>query len=530
MIEQRQSFLRVDPRVRRGACVALLAVLAGDLAFNRAFAQLGYPPFYVGEIALACCLLCALEWLRPLVREPLKSSWAFRFIAGFLIYGLLRGALAVGGFGFLALRDSVVAGYALLAFLAPAVLCSRAPSAERDAVEDMPSLLARMLLPATLAAGVWAASVQFHWFGSAGSETKVDFLTLASATGAWVWFVAALKARERGVVFILAALALALAFALLVRSLPTRTVWLALVPVAFTFFLAFAYKPQRRGIMLAIAAAVLTIGTVLTWIRAGPVFQKFSAENGLNQNLAFSLDEIEAKLKAEPEKYERLVLDTVIANDDKTMRERMNALLNPNAEFESAEGRLGAHAVKWRAIFWMRCVNYTIANAPVFGVGFGRNLTNLLRNTPAWPMYVDSIRVDPPNRSPHSAHVGIFARLGLLGLALWVALVATVFWSGLRACWRHGEIAADGGDDVHRRQFWDTVAILGVWVLFLWTMSFGVILEGPFGGFWFWTLSGVLAWCGMKTGIHAGDTKAVRIERKVVVRPEGTPDISRGRA
>jgi len=511
MIEQRQSLFRVHPRVRHAAGIALLVVLAGDLAFNRLFAQLGFPPFYVGEMALVCCAFCVLEWLRPSVLAPLQRSWTFRLIAAFLVYGLLRGALAAGSFGFLALRDSVVAGYALLAFLAPAVLCASAPSSDNADVQEMPSLLTRMLLPASLAAGFWAASIQFNWFENAGAETKVDFLTLAAAVGAWVWLMAALKTApwrgasggaadgSRGIAFV-AAIALAGALALLVRALPTRTVWLSIVPVGFTFVLAFAHSRQRRKWMLPLAGIVLATGMVLALMRAGPAFSKFSAENQLNANLAFSLDEVEARLKAEPEKHEVLVLNTAIANDDKAVRDRMRSLFDPNAGFDSAEGKLGAHAVKWRAIFWMRCVDYTLANAPVFGVGFGRNLTNLLRNTPAWPMYVDSIRVDPPNRSPHSAHVGIFTRLGLVGFGLWIGILALVFWNGLHACWMQRQRALESGDAASQRRFWDTLTILGVWVMLVWAMSFGVILEGPFGGFWFWTLSGVLAWGGTMTG------------------------------
>lgn len=521
MIEQRQSLLRVHPRLRQAVYVALCVVLAGYLAFNKPFAQLGYPPLYVGEMILACCVLCALEWASPAVFQPLRRSWTFRLIAVFLIYGLLRGALAYFSHGFLALRDSVVAAYALLAFAAPAVLCRSAPEPENDAVFDMPAALVRMLLPATLAAGFWAACVQFNWFHSAGSETKVDFLTLATATGAWVWTLAALRtcpghrdaARLEGDsgIACVAAVGLALALALLVRALPTRTVWLSIVPLAFVFGAAFAYTPRRRSVLFAVGALALSAVAVLMLTRAGPLFGKFSAEFGLNENLNFSLDEIEAQLKNSPEKYEKLVLSTVIRNDEKTARERLGSLLDPDADFASAEGRLGGHAVKWRAIFWMRCANYTLANAPLFGVGFGRNLTNLLRSTSAWPMYVDSIRVDPPNRSPHSAHVGIFARLGLVGLALWLAVLGAVFWNGLRACWHHGALAAQSGGGVHRRRFWDTLTILGMWVLVVWTMSFGVILEGPFGGFWFWILSGVLAWNG-----YAAGTKPLASEARAV--------------
>jgi hypothetical protein len=35
--------------------------------------------------------------------------------------------------------------------------------------------------------------------------------------------------------------------------------------------------------------------------------------------------------------------------------------------------------------------------------------------------------------------------------------------------------------------------LLGVWLIWLCAMSFGVVLEGPMGGMWFWALTGVLA-------------------------------------
>jgi hypothetical protein len=145
-----------------------------------------------------------------------------------------------------------------------------------------------------------------------------------------------------------------------------------------------------------------------------------------------------------------------------------------------------------------------MSRAPVFGIGLGTNLTYLLRNTPAWPIFIDSVRLDPPNRNPHCAHVTIFTRLGLLGLALWLGILGTVCVCALRTCWYHRQRAsspdlAPEEAALHRTHFWDGVTVLGVWLIYLWAMSFGVVLEGPFGGIWFWALTGVLAWWSIGT-------------------------------
>ncbi|HYG76785.1 MAG TPA: O-antigen ligase family protein [Planctomycetota bacterium] len=513
--------MSVHPRLRALVGSMLLALLGGYLIFNRPFAQLGLPPLYIGEMILALCILTSLERIPSALIQPLRRSWTFRLIALFMSYCLLRGVIDFFSSGFWALRDCVIGGYAIFAFIAPAVLAARDPVVDsadgREAIDELPSTLTRLLLPVTLAAAMWAASVHYGWLVNEWTETKVDFIALAATTSAWVWLLAALKmssrpaaapgerqtawlSSERGIAC-LAAAALALLCALLVRQLPTRAMYLTLGPLALLGFAVWACTRARFTFFAAAAGLAIVACSAIVLPRIAGTFSRLSGEYALSQNLERSLAAIE--LSTAGETYTKIQLKAGTASGDaKAKKERIAAIFSPDEKFETSEGKLAAHAIQWRAIFWMRCAHYTLQRAPLLGVGFGKNLTNLLRDTPAWPMYVDSMRVDPPNRSPHSVHVTLLTRLGIPGLLLWLAILALVLYDGLRACWSQLRRSAAHGDGaralarsaLHRARFFDTLTVLGVWVIFIWAASFGVILEGPMGGIWFWSLTGVLAW------------------------------------
>jgi hypothetical protein len=341
------------------------------------------------------------------------------------------------------------------------------------------------------------------------SDNKTDFLALTTAVAGWVWLMAAAKLhpwqrwqpgeRGAGKVAFIGAVVLSLEALILIRALPTRSMWLVAGPLAALAAAAWAFTRARQKVVLAAGLALLCAAAFL--LRGLPsFFSKFDQEYALAQNLDFSSDELEVHLRQHPDNFPKLVLNRNLAGGAKAKRERLQSLWAPDESvFETEEGKLGADAVKWRAIFWLRCLHYVFHQAPILGVGFGTNLTNLLRNTTAWEIFIDGVRLDPPNRTPHCAHITIFARLGLLGLGLWVGILATVLWDALRACWRYCKLMASPNAPRERANewrlyFWDRLAILGVWVIYLWAMTVGVVLEGPFGGIWFWTLTGVLAW------------------------------------
>ncbi|MCY3023427.1 MAG: hypothetical protein NTW87_30980, partial [Planctomycetota bacterium] len=498
--------------LRTFAAGAWCALLAGYLIFNKPFAALGVHPVYVGELTLGLALLALASRFRAVFVEPLQRSWTFRLIALFCVYGLIRAALGVPRYGSWAVRDGVIAIYAVAAFIAPALWGElvRGPDATTHPVAQAApgpfSRAAFWLLPASLVAALWSLAALEGWApAQALRGVKVDLLAVSAAIAGWVWFTAAAKwcpysslaTRHSSLVTrhsSLVAAALALGGVWLMLELPVRAVWLSLGPLALVAVAALAHTWRRR-VALGAGVGVLAL-LAWAWLGAGPleVFARVDRKYALGANLDAPIEKPETQSQVTPENSGTLVLDNPTGKTAKEVGERLGSLLNTDLQrFETEAGRLGALSVEWRAAFWVRCVRYTLHNASLFGIGFGPNLTNLLRETPAWPLYLDSMRLDPPNRNPHCAHITIFTRLGLVGVALWVGILASVCWSVLAALWRCRERAQSGAAAEARAEFWDMLAVFGVWVIFLWAMSFGVILEGPMGGIWFWSVTGALA-------------------------------------
>jgi O-antigen ligase len=128
---------------------------------------------------------------------------------------------------------------------------------------------------------------------------------------------------------------------------------------------------------------------------------------------------------------------------------------------------------RWREAWWSTIVDYTIGGPYLWdGKGYGVNLAR-----------EDGFQVEPDLRAPHSAHLNLLARSGIIGLSLWVAIqvafAATMF--------RAGRLAARAG-----QAWWlGAVGWIGIyWAAAVVNMSFDVYLEGPQGGILYWTVVG----------------------------------------
>jgi hypothetical protein len=131
----------------------------------------------------------------------------------------------------------------------------------------------------------------------------------------------------------------------------------------------------------------------------------------------------------------------------------------------------------WRLAWWKQIVDDTVYGDRFWtGRGFGLNL--------ALAGGYSDPRETEPLRSPHNAHMTILARAGVPGILLWfgfLAVWAATLASAFVAARRRGEAEWAG--------------------LFLWSgcyalasminASFGVSLEGPMQGMWFWSLIGL---------------------------------------
>lgn len=499
------------PRTRWLAGVLFWFLLGGYLIFNKPFALLGYPPLYIGEVVLAFVVLATLDSFNQAYLNRITQSWTLRLIALFLAYGVLRVFTGFFYNPFYAIRDGATVGYALLVFIAPVAWANAGsllvkPRADRKTLpiprDDLPASIAHVVSILSVPAAIWAGFIQFGTV-KPPAELKVDFLTMSTAVACWVWFMAAIKynpvpspatSRTKSVAFCLGSLGISwLAFKLLLM-LPTRAVWLSAAPLSLAVILALC----RGSRVWLWSLGVLVALVVLAGAYKTRSFLEVENEYALNRDLNFSINKVETDLAAAPEVLPKFKFEEATSGtSEEEQGERLMSLMNPNADqLHTRQGMVGREAVRWRAAFWIRCYDYTMENSPFFGIGFGNNLTNLLRNTAAWPLFIPSMSVG--NRSPHSAHVTILTRLGLVGLLLWFAILASVSIGALRTCWHHSALAANEESaelkTVHRRRFWDGLTVFGLWIIYLWSMSFGVVLEGPMGGMWFWSLTGVLAY------------------------------------
>lgn len=132
---------------------------------------------------------------------------------------------------------------------------------------------------------------------------------------------------------------------------------------------------------------------------------------------------------------------------------------------------------EWRLNWWHEIMDYTF-NGPYFlrGKGYGINLAT-----------DDGFQVGSGNdvlRSPHNIHMTFLGRSGVPGFATWIGFQLVWLYSML-----NGYITA-------RRQHEDRWAMLFVFYIAFWSAfnfnaSFDVYFEGPMGGIWFWSLTGV---------------------------------------
>lgn len=128
----------------------------------------------------------------------------------------------------------------------------------------------------------------------------------------------------------------------------------------------------------------------------------------------------------------------------------------------------------WRMIWWKVLWQEVTTESPTFGLGFGQSLS----------IYNPYLQGDEhtawPVRSPHNFNITVFSRMGFAGVAVWLAVFMTGIGTLFLRTWR----GAGALIDPLRREesaFW-IVLLAATWG----NGSFGVLMEGPVLGIWFW--------------------------------------------
>ncbi len=410
-------------------CLALVGVLLAGYAFlGRSFAYIGVPPLYVGEITLFVATLIGL------VNGGIgrvRLSRVVWLLAAFAAWCTARTAPFLSLYGFDALRDAVVWGYSLFALV---VAASIATGNALKSIIRWYSLFIPLFL-----SWIFSSALLRYLLPDLQLPTgPAGISPLALKPGDVAVHLAGISA------FVVLGLGSSMSYPN-VAWVRTSLFWL-LITCAVLF-----YGSQNRGGLLAFLAAAV----VLVPFSRGRGWAKPAACMGaLSFVLLATGQEIDVGLP-------RKISLQQIAENIRSIGGSGHPI------FEGTR--------QWRLAWWSRIVDYAALGAHRWtGKGFGVNLAD-----------DDGFQTSPTHslRSPHSVHLGILARTGLPGLALWLGLQLT-FGASLLSCIRRNCPAHPHGNTLAK---W----VLVYWIAALVNASFDVYLEGPAGGIWFWSIFGL---------------------------------------
>jgi len=421
----------------------LAIILLGYAAIGRKVAIIGIEPVYNAEIMLAWGIWLLLE---AGTLSLVLNSVPAMFLVLLMGWGLARTVPFFDKYRFDALRDAVLYGYGLFAFVIAGILL------------QSPERLVRLLK--------WYR--KFVWLlfliGLPMLLLMVFWFSVYNMPGGTVilFFLAGMKGGDLGVHVAGAFVYLTVLADLLHPPAPTHTGnrrplndmfidWLPALLIVVALGLTMAVRAASMAFILAAAIAILVRPRSRTPWKLGTVIAAsviLLAVSGVHIPLHNGRD---------------LSFDQLSNN--------VQSIVGMGAD--QGEGLDGTK--KWRLDWWNHIIDYTFHGQYFWtGKGFGVNLAN-----------DDGFQVnsDGSLRSPHNGHLTILARAGVPGLALW-ALV-NLSWA----------IAMIDGFVRARRakqEIWagTFMFILAYWAAFLTNASFDVFLEAPVGGVWFWVIFG----------------------------------------
>lgn len=131
---------------------------------------------------------------------------------------------------------------------------------------------------------------------------------------------------------------------------------------------------------------------------------------------------------------------------------------------------------RFRLVWWKNVAEETLSTSPLLGLGFGADLAHGFLNE-YYPVGGDDFSA----RSPHNIFMTTLGRMGLLG----VAVLLAVYLHQARVTAR---VAREARADPARQEAMTLQA--AVWVVMV-SACLGVVLEGPMGAIPFWIMLGL---------------------------------------
>jgi len=434
-------------RVTDPFITAFIVMLGGYLFMDRAFAWLHIPgtPLFVGEAVLGIGLMTAI-W-SPNFAIFIRRNRSIQILILYMVWGL---GLALQGFprwGIDAVRDSALWYYGLFALVVGTLLLTR-PNLLDRMIDLYMKVLPLWIIFAFARLGManreWPiripdsdVSITYHKVGNLAVHAGMAILFL----GLIAWPRARdAAARQKLLVFS------GLAFVLLI-AVGTQTRG-GLIAAAVVLAIAFLIESSGRKLMLTGVGVLLALFIVAVAV-----------------DLSFELERRELSARQFAGNITSL-FSSGFAEEGQSVDEVTNT-------------------TTWRRVLWENVLDDLLEpERAVSGFGFGANLADRYRYEGG------PIDRELRLRNPHNSHLGVLARMGLVGGALWVALWGAWFtklyrvWSRLR----HTE---------EREK-----AMLALWlalsaVAILINAFFDPTIEGPQVGIWTWSLFGIGAYLAM---------------------------------
>jgi len=450
---------RVGP-IRRTIADQFLAfftlVLGGYAVGSKGFAYLGVSPVYIGEVSLLFGVVAL--WYTRSIRH-LFGAPLIRLLLLFMLFGAMRTIPYLAEYRIDALRDGVLWGYGVFSLAVAGVILSR-PSRLWYLMRRYERFLPIFLIAAPI---VWLTTVLLdhleRWLGVSvpmwpGTNVPIiyakaaDLLVHLGGAAAFMTVGLAGETKKSRI----GLLVLGVALTALSRG--------GLLAFSIAFMVAFASRPCSRCAWSI--TAVFVGATVL--LAVSDLHVRFP---GNDRDVSFQ-----------------------------QLTERVASTAGSNGDVDLENTKV------WRLAWWAKIVSYTIGGEYRWlGKGYGINIA-----------VEDGFITgdDDSLRSPHNATMTVLARSGVIGLALWLALLGSWCLTVLRAM-RDARRRND-------RQWYALFAfLLAYWLALLVNGTFDVYLEGPAGGIWFWSVLG----CGIAAEIVYRNASEQRTRVTVIV--ERTP-------
>lgn len=423
--------LQAAPRRRRAVRLPLpirlvVAYLGAITIFGKGPTYLGYPPFFWGEAVLAVGLVWTL-WRRGLsILGPPALRRLSVAVLLFLLCGAALTARSFPDWGIDALRDAAVWYYGGFYFIGLA-LASRPRAADRVW---------------RICGGFWVCAL---FWGVA--EHLTDY-SLSAASPLVPWRQVPVLSGSHSDVIQNMSLGAIIVFGGLwkVKSPAGR---LLLQAAALTGFV-LALLAWGRGVKVGLAmgiAAVIVLG--FGHLRSLRLSSRLGRLAGMGLVVA-------------------IVVVVVVGVG---FGELGHIARFEEISFAGTEG-----SIYWRLVWWRNLIEEFVARDVVFGLGFGENLGYYN------PYLLGDEDSAFPIRAPHNVNMTVLTRMGVAGFLLWGSILVLGIGGLFQCLWRGGTAG--------RLSLGPRREELAFWLLMLLTTwgngSFGVLMEGPVLGVWFW--------------------------------------------